>query len=96
MSRIRLCSAAEVDFTNALCWYAERNPNIASYFETEFDSALKEIAHSPDRFPKCDNRHRFVLMRRFPYQIIYRTNSSDVTIIAVAHTSREPGYWADR
>lgn len=96
MKRIRVCSAAESEFTDALCWYAERSSAAALDFDCEFDAVLAKIAESPDRFPRCDARHRFVLMRRFPYQVIYRVLAETVTIIAVAHTSLEPGYWANR
>ncbi|MEZ6101394.1 MAG: type II toxin-antitoxin system RelE/ParE family toxin [Pirellulaceae bacterium] len=96
MIGVRVCSAAEAEFTDALCWYAERSPDVALNFDSEFDAVLAKIAESPDRYPVCDDRHRYVLMRRFPYQVIYRTIADTVTVIAVAHTSREPGYWTDR
>ncbi len=93
MNRVRVCSAAEEEFTHALCWYAARNTDVARRFDSEFDTALQNIAATPNRFPICDDRHRYVLMRSFPYQIIYRIEVDSVLIIAVAHTSREPRYW---
>ncbi len=96
MTKVRLCSEAENEFTNALCWYADRSSEVASVFDSEFDRTLEKITARPDSFPVCDERHRFVLMRRFPYQIIYRAIGDTVMIVAVAHTSREPGYWSNR
>ena len=90
------CSAAEVEYTQSLRWYAERNIEAARDFDAEFDRALGLIAAHPERYPMCDQRHRFFLMRRFPYQIIYRIQSQQVVIIAVAHTARKPDYWAAR
>lgn len=69
--RIRVCSAAASEFSDALRWYAERNPKAALAFDIEFTEILENIAGSPDRFPLCDDRHRYALMRRFPYQIIF-------------------------
>lgn len=74
MIRLRLAAAAEAEFTEALGWYAERSSRAANDFDADFDHALQTIAQHPDRFPPCDDRHRFYLMRRFPYQIIYRTD----------------------
>jgi plasmid stabilization system protein ParE len=85
-----------MEFTDALRWYANRSPHVALTFDSEFDEVLAKIAASPDRFPNFDVRHRYVLMRRFPFQVIYRRMGDTVTIIALAHTSREPGYWTDR
>ncbi len=39
---------------------------------------------------------RRVLTNRFPYAVIYVERDADYFVIAVAHTSRRPGYWKDR
>jgi len=96
MGKTIFCSAAEVDYTESLCWYTERSVDAATKFEAELDRAINEIASDPERFPQCDDRHRFFLMRRFPFQVIYRLQDDDVIIIAIAHTSRTPSYWANR
>lgn len=96
MASLIICSAAETDYTESLCWYAERSPNTAREFDGEFDRALKEILSDPTRFPLCDARHHYFLMRRFPFRIIYRFADDEVIIIAVAHAARSPDFWADR
>ena len=35
-------------------------------------------------------------MRRFPYLIVYRTTSTAIQVVAVAHGRRRPGYWKTR
>lgn len=96
MAELRICSPAEAEFTDALCWYAERSESIARRFDDEFSQALLLIANDPERFPQVDPRHRFYLMRSFPYQILYRSVGNTVMVIAVAHTARRPMYWAER
>lgn len=96
MADIIFCSAAEMEYTESLCWYAERSVEAAHDFDAELDWAIHQIAKSPERFPQCDERHRFYLMRRFPFQIIYRTQGDVVIVVAVAHTSRVPDYWSGR
>ena len=51
MANPRITSAAEWDFTEALCWYAERSQCAAQGFDAEFDRALEMIAADPQRFP---------------------------------------------
>jgi len=41
-------------------------------------------------------RTRSWLLTRFPYRLIYRVRDEDVYIVAIAHTSRRPGYWQNR
>ena len=96
MTSVIICSAAEVDFTESLKWYAERSIEAANDFDAEFDRAISQIAADPERFPMCDARHRYFLLRRFPFRIIYRITNSEIVLIAVAHGSRSPGYWANR
>ena len=96
MAKLLVASAAESEFTEALAWYAERSMRAASGFDAEFDLALQTIASDPQRFPLCDDRHRFYLMSRYPYQIIYRSHGDDWIVIAVAHAKRLPKYWQGR
>ena len=72
MAELTVCSAAEEEFSESLCWYAERSEQAAIEFDADVELALQTIATDPQRFPKCDDRHRFYLMRRFPFQIIYQ------------------------
>ena len=96
MASVLVTSAAERDFTEALCWYAERSQRAAEGFDAEFQRALEQIAADPERFAHCDDLHRYYLMRRYPYQVIYRQREDQLIIVAVAHAKRRPGYWSDR
>jgi plasmid stabilization system protein ParE len=97
VNEILIFEGAEADYTESLRWYAERSRQAAEGFEAEFARALKGISANPGRFPMCDDRHRFYLLKRYPFQIIYRPISDEkLLIVAVAHTSRRPGYWMDR
>ncbi len=97
MGDVLISEGAEDDYVESLRWYSERSQRAADGFEAEFDQALEAIAENPDRYPTCDARHCFYLMKRYPFQVIYRqANEDDLLIVAVAHTSRRPGYWSKR
>ncbi len=97
MGEVLLTKGAEEDYAESLRWYADRSKRAAEGFEAEFAKALEAIAANPDRYPLCDNRHRFYLLKGYPFQIIYRKPSKEqLLIVAVAHSSRRPGYWSDR
>lgn len=96
MAEIVVSSPAEQEYAEALTWYAKRSMRTAERFDDDFDQSMRLIAATPERFAKCDDRHRFFLMRRFPYQIIYRSEATRLTVVAVAHTSRKPNYWHGR
>ncbi len=35
-------------------------------------------------------------LRRFSFRVVYINEGNPFTVIAIAHTSREPGYWKHR
>jgi hypothetical protein len=37
-----------------------------------------------------------LLVRRFPFALIYRQLTGGIEILAVAHVRRRPSYWRDR
>ena len=66
-------------------------------FTHHIDAALSRIAEAPHRYPAGEHGTRhFVLPSRFPYTIVYRVRDQDIVIVAIAHHSREPGYWRHR
>ena len=97
MRDVRLTEGAEEDYTESLCWYANRSTYAAEGFQSEFERALGAISANAQRYPHCDNRHQFYLLTRYPYLIIYRQESENAClIVAVAHAKRSPGYWQNR
>lgn len=97
MSNVLIGEGAERDYAESLLWYAERSQLAAEGFDAEFSRALELIALHPGRYPYCDDRHQFFLLKRYPFQIIYsQTLDCRQLIVAVAHTSRNPGYWSNR
>jgi plasmid stabilization system protein ParE len=77
MDKLLVAEAAEEEYTDSLRWYAERSVGAAEGFEATFEQALESIAAHPERYPLCDDRHRFFLLKRYPFQIIYRKTSED-------------------
>ena len=58
--------------------------------------AVEVILEDPLRWRPFDEDVRRCLTRVFPYGILYTIESDFVLIVAVAHCSREPGYWKHR
>lgn len=87
---------AEAEYEQACLWYLDRSRQAADRFEAAFDAAIEAIRSRPEMFPKCDVAHRFVVLTRFPYRLIYRPRGEGFVTIAVAHAKRRPGYWSSR
>lgn len=89
--------AALREYLAAVDWYRQRNRGAAVRFAAEVDRIQLRIGVQPDRYGWYDDDFREAGLLHFPYSVVYRVGpSGDALIVAVAHASREPGYWQDR
>lgn len=90
--------AAEAELEEAADWYLyeKQSPQAALGFLDEIDTAIERISSEPERGPRYSlGTHRYML-NRYPYMVIYLIKDDSIRVIAVAHTSRRPGYWRER
>jgi plasmid stabilization system protein ParE len=88
---------AAKEFRQARSWYARRSVRTAFRFIDAVNSAVEQLAASPQTWPLYDEQHQWFKLRKFPYLLIFRTVANrSVVIMAVAHSARRPGYWRRR
>ena len=88
--------AALLEAEDAQAWYEERSLLAASAFLRELSTAVQRIRQTPHRYPVAEAGTRRILLDRFPFTIYYRVKSDAMTIVAIAHQKRRPGYWSKR
>lgn len=97
MAELILHPDAESEMNSAIDWYGERDPYVAVNFEAALAKILRTIADNTRFYGWRDNVYREARVRGFPYCVIYRVVDSEiVSVIAIAHTSRDPDYWRPR
>ena len=97
MASIIFHPEASTDYARALNWYAKRSRRAARGFETEIERVTGILTDNPLRYPECAAGCREATLTRYPYSLVYRVEANgSILIVAVAHSSREPGYWLDR
>ncbi len=96
MANVLFHPEAQAEYDAALAWYQSRSMSAATRFEDEVERVLGLIAASPEMFPLYDDAHRFAVLRRYPYSVVYQVQSGQVYVVALAHSSRSAGYWQDR
>jgi plasmid stabilization system protein ParE len=87
---------AEIEAQEAFRWYRERDAAAGAAFLLALDHAIATLAEAPDRFPPYAHGTQRVLLRRFPYALLFRRVDAVIQILAVAHARRRPGYWRKR
>ncbi len=98
MKRIKLLSPARAEIRAAMRWYESRKKGLGVEFVAVLDEALQAIAAHPESAPlwRTDRPWRKWVVRRFPYLVFFDVGSDIVTVVAVAHQRRRPGYWLKR
>ena len=97
MIAIRFHPAARREILRAFDWYRqEASPLVAAGFLDDFEQTLVLLKHHPEIGEAGISRTRRLVFQRYPYTLVYRVVDETLEIIAIAHHSRQPEYWARR
>lgn len=80
----------------ARAWYAELGAVAVEGFEADLSAAVALVAELPEAWPAYHLGTRRLLLRRYPFALVYRIDGSRIEVVAVAHLRRRPGYWGAR
>ncbi len=93
---LRVLPRAEAELGEAVDWYEARRAGLGVEFLETVRSALLRIQRAPHQLATwtvSKREYRRLVLQRFPYAILFTCDDEDVTIVAVAHARRKPGYW---
>lgn len=101
MRSVRVLEAAAIEAAEAAAWYETRRRGLGGDFRSEFKVALDQLCEGPlpgSPWPSrlSDRGIRRVLMKRFPFSVVFVTMREEAVVLAVAHHRRRPGYWRQR
>lgn len=98
---VRVDAPAKRELTAAAQWYERQREGLGQEFLEAVEDALHRLHDQqdlggpvPEVDPALDVRR--VLLKRFPYSIIYLDKGDEIRVLAIAHGHRAPGYWQDR
>ena len=101
MKHLSIDPAAEEELRAVVARYEMQQQGLGAQFFAEAGRLLELILRHP-RIGSVVLRVRAaygarrVLLRHFPYFVVYRERSEDIHVITITHTSRKPGYWQHR
>ncbi|RJS92578.1 type II toxin-antitoxin system RelE/ParE family toxin [Salinisphaera sp. Q1T1-3] len=93
---IQFYEAAEAELDDAIAYYEHQLPGLGVRYRLAIQAVLQRIAQFPEAYPLLSRRTRRCLVNGFPYGVIYRINEGTISIVAIAHLHRRPGYWVSR
>ena len=99
--RIIVLEEAEDELIEAQKWYDRHHQGLGKEFREAIDEAIQRLVKTPLaaspilNIPTSINARR-VIVKRFPYSIIFIEHEDDLWVVAFAHQHRRPGYWRER
>jgi len=95
-SGIDFTRAAAREYEEAVRFYNEASHGLGFEFADTVRGGLATICRNPEAWPLLSPTTRRLLLRRFPYGIIYTLRNDRVLVIALMHRSRNPIRWQER
>lgn len=96
MKRVVFHPDAEAEMVAAAKFYEARSAGLGADFIAEVERATRALVGYSRVGHRFSRRLRRILLRRFPYGLLYRVEPDQIFVVAVAHVRRRPGYWRGR
>lgn len=87
---------AEREYSEAFECYEAQEKGLGEKFRIAVWAAIAILRRFPEIGEEVRPGIRKILVRRFPYKLIYSVLEDVLYVIAVAHGHREPDYWIGR
>jgi toxin ParE1/3/4 len=87
---------AVTEMAEAALFYEDRQTGLGERLLNAIEEALEVIKTHPTMWRADERGRRKYRVKRFPYLLIYKVTQQTIVILAIAHTSRKPGYWESR
>jgi plasmid stabilization system protein ParE len=92
----RFHAEARAEFDDAVRYYQAKSPEVRERFVAAVSEAISLVCEYPELGTPVESGLRRVIVRGFPYSVIYDLQDGTAFIQAVAHVRRRPGYWHGR
>jgi plasmid stabilization system protein ParE len=96
LTELPFLPAAEAEFLQAVDHYEGELPGLGADLILEIEAASRRIVSFPQHGRPYLAGTRRVLLRGFPFSLVYLSDPGESVVVAVAHHRRRPGYWLDR
>lgn len=96
MRTFRFLPAARKELLDEVSYYGSGQEGLGVRFQRAVAEAVRRAVATPDHGAPRSRRTRRLLVKGFPFSIIYRATDESVLIVAVADSRRKPEYWAGR
>ena len=87
---------AQTEFDEAFDWYEQKQLGLGVDFLNQVTEALTRVQAMPESYEIVFQGVRRTVVQKFPYSIFYQIEMSQITVLAVFHSKRDPKIWQSR
>ncbi len=84
------------EYEEAIAYYEDCQTGLGKQLSQEIDAAIKLILAFPTAWTMLEGEIRRILVRRFPFGLLYISRNDEIYILAVMNLNRNPNYWKNR
>jgi plasmid stabilization system protein ParE len=96
VKRVRFVAPARAEFLAEVFFYNQVAPGQGARFAVAVEEATARALTFPLSGSPSEPNVRRVVVKNFPFSVVYRPETDGIVVFAVAHHSRRPGYWRNR
>jgi hypothetical protein len=96
VNRVRFVEPARHELLAEVGYYHRVEAGLGTKFLESVEDATARALAYPLAGSLAQHRTRRVFLRDFPFALVYRSDEQGITIYALAHHARRPGYWRSR
>lgn len=96
MINVRFLPAAEMELLKEVAYYSKARTGIGVRFQAAIETAVSRAATHPLGGAPSFKETRSVLVKGFPFSVVYRPSDRELLVVAIAPHRKSPRYWASR
>jgi toxin ParE1/3/4 len=96
VTKVRFLPAAELELLRETAYYAKARPGTGARFNEAVRQAVLRAVHLPQAGAPSFEETRTMLVKGFPFSVVYRASEQELLVVAIAPHRKRPHYWLSR
>jgi len=88
--RVIYADVSKLDVREIVLWYNAHRIGLEDDFLAKLREAVMSLENDPYKYQVYFKEARSVLLKQFPYRVLYKVSEDLITIVGVFHTSQNP------
>ena len=96
MIKVRFLPVAEIELLKEVTYYSKARAGTGLRFQTAVQAAVSRAATHPLGGAPSFKETRSILVKGFPFSVVYRPSQHELLVVAIAPHRKRPQYWSSR